>query len=178
MYYILVGVNSTGKMPIATPEAWCTRRAEIDGVIDDLREMSHGIHPAVLSVGGIGPAMEMLALRAAVPVELELGPPTRFAPQLEIAAYDVVSEALTNTAKHANASRARVLVEEQNGRVCVSIDDDGDGGAELDGGSGLAGLRDRVEALGGSFRLSSPPGQGTIIVVELPVTGDGGPPAT
>jgi signal transduction histidine kinase len=151
---------------------------EIDGVIDDLREMSRGIHPAVLSDGGLGPAIEMLALRAAVPVELELGSPTRFAAQVEVAAYYVVSEALTNTAKHANASRARVLVEEQNGRVCVSIDDDGDGGAELDGGSGLAGLRDRVEALGGSFRLSSPPGQGTIVVVELPVTGDGGPPTT
>jgi signal transduction histidine kinase len=150
---------------------------EIDGVIDDLREMSRGIHPAILSDGGLGPAIEMLALRAAVPVELELGPPTRFAAQLEVAAYYVVSEALTNTAKHANASRARVLVEEQDGRVCVSIDDDGDGGAELDGGSGLAGLRDRVEALGGSFRVSSPPGQGTIVVVELPVTGDGGPPA-
>jgi signal transduction histidine kinase len=71
-----------------------------------------------------------------------------------------------------------VLVEGQNGRVCVSIDDDGDGGAELAGGSGLAGLRDRVEALGGSFSLSSPPRQGTIVVVELPVTGDGGPAAT
>ena len=142
---------------------------EIDGVIDDLREMSRGIHPAVLSDGGLGPAIEMLALRAAVPVELELGPPTRFAAQLEVAAYYVVSEALTNTAKHANASRARVVVEEQDGRVCVSIDDDGDGGAELDGGSGLAGLRDRVEALGGSFRVSSPPGHGTIVVVELPL---------
>jgi signal transduction histidine kinase len=95
-----------------------------------------------------------------------------------VAAYYVVSEALTNTARHANASRARVLVEGQNGRVCVSIDDDGDGGAELAGGSGLAGLRDRVEALGGSFSLSSPPRQGTIVVVELPVTGDGGPAAT
>ena len=129
---------------------------EIDGVIDDLREMSRGIHPAVLSDGGIGPAIEMLARRAAVPVELELGPPTRFAAQLEVAAYYVVSEALTNTAKHANASRARVRVEEQDGRVRVSIDDDGDGGAEPDGGTGLAGLRDRVEALGGSFRAEQP----------------------
>jgi signal transduction histidine kinase len=151
---------------------------EIDGVIDDLREMSRGIHPAVLSDGGLGPAIEMLALRATVPVELDLGPPARFTAQVEVATYYVVSEALTNTAKHANASRARVLVEERDGRVCVSIDDDGDGGAELEGGSGLAGLRDRVEALGGSFRLSSPLGQGTIVAVELPVAADDGPPAT
>jgi signal transduction histidine kinase len=151
---------------------------EIDGVIDDLREMSRGIHPAVLSEGGLRPAIEMLALRATVPVELDLGPPTRFAAQVEVAGYYVVSEALTNTAKHANASRARVLVDERDGRVCVSIDDDGDGGAELEGGSGLSGLRDRVEALGGSFRLSSPPGQGTVVAVELPVTGDAGRPAT
>jgi signal transduction histidine kinase len=146
---------------------------EIDGVIDDLREMSRGIHPAVLSDGGLGPAIETLALRAAVPVQLDLGPPTRFAPHVEVAAYYVVSEALTNTAKHANASRARVRVEALDGRVCVSIGDDGDGGAKMgDGGSGLAGLRDRVEALGGSFSLSSPLGQGTVVAVELPVTGD------
>jgi signal transduction histidine kinase len=146
---------------------------EIDGVIDDLREMSRGIHPAVLSDGGIGPAVEMLALRATVPVELDLGPPSRFAAHVEVAAYYVVSEALTNTAKHANASRARVMVQERDGRVCVSIGDDGDGGAEMSTGSGLAGLRDRVEALGGSFRLSSPLGEGTLVAVELPVTGDG-----
>jgi signal transduction histidine kinase len=148
---------------------------EIDGVIDDLREMSRGIHPAVLSDGGLGPALEMLALRATVPVELDVAPRIRYAEQVEVAGYYVVSEALTNTAKHANASRARVLVEERNGHVCLSIEDDGEGGAELGAGSGLTGLRDRVEALGGSFGLSSPPGQGTLIAVELPVTSDGEP---
>jgi signal transduction histidine kinase len=117
----------------------------------------------------------MLARRASVPVELDLGPPTRFAAHVEVAAYYVVSEALTNTAKHANASRARVRVQPLDDRVCVSIGDDGGGGAELgDGGSGLAGLRDRVEALGGSFSLSSPLGQGTVLAVELPLTGGGG----
>jgi signal transduction histidine kinase len=151
---------------------------EIDGVIDDLREMSRGIHPAVLSDGGLGPAIQMLARRATVPVELDLGPTTRFSAQVEVAAYYVVSEALTNTAKHANASRARVRVEERDGRVCVSIDDDGDGGAEVAGGSGLSGLRDRVEALGGSLSLNSPPGQGTMVGVELPIIGGDGPPLT
>jgi signal transduction histidine kinase len=145
---------------------------EIDGVIDDLREMSRGIHPAVLSDGGLGPAIEMLARRATVPVELHLGPPTRFAAQVEVAAYYVVSEALTNSAKHANASRARVLVEQRDGRVRITIDDDGEGGAEMDSGSGLTGLRDRVEALGGSFELLSPPGHGTVVTVELPIAVD------
>lgn len=95
---------------------------------------------------------------ATVPVELDLGPPTRFAAHVEVAGCYVVAEALTNTAKHANASRARVLVEERDGRVCISIggDDDRDGGGELEGGFGLSGIRDRVEALGGSFRLSKP----------------------
>src|SRR5262249_29207391 len=108
---------------------------EIDGVIDDLREMSRGIHPAVLSDAGIGPAIEMLALRATVPVELDLGLPARFAPQVEVAAYYVVSEALTNTAKHANASRAHVVVEQRDGHVCIAIEDDGEGGAEIEDGS-------------------------------------------
>jgi signal transduction histidine kinase len=163
-------------VPIELPELQArlgSVAGEIDGVIEDLREMSRGIHPAVLSDGGLWPAVEMLALRATVPVQLDLGPPTRFAAHVEVAAYYVVSEALTNTAKHANASRARVTVQARNDRVCVTIGDDGCGGAEMNGGSGLAGLRDRVEALGGSFRLSSPLGQGTVIDVELPVTGNG-----
>ncbi len=151
---------------------------EIDQVLDDLREMSRGIHPAVLSDGGLVPAIETLALRATVPVKVVLGPPRRFAPEVEVAAYYVVSEALANTAKHANASRARVLISERTGRVRVSIDDDGDGGARMEAGSGLAGLRDRVEALGGSFRLSSSPGRGTAVTVELPVDGPDGPSTT
>jgi signal transduction histidine kinase len=145
---------------------------EIDGVIDDLREMSRGIHPAILSDGGLCPAVEMLARRAPIPVELDLGVPARFAPQVEVALYYVVSEALTNTAKHANATRAHVSVEQCTSSVRLAIDDDGEGGAKLEGGSGLAGLRDRVEALGGSFSLRSPPGDGTMINVELPLTSE------
>jgi signal transduction histidine kinase len=142
---------------------------EIDGVIDDLREMSRGIHPAVLSGSGLGPAIEMLAVRSTVPVKLDVESPGRFAPQVEVAAYYAVSEALTNTAKHANASQARVVAKALQDRLVVSIDDDGDGGAELREGSGLAGLRDRVEALGGFLRLSSPPSLGTTVAVELPL---------
>jgi signal transduction histidine kinase len=145
---------------------------EIDAVIDDLREMSRGIHPAILSDGGLWPAIEMLARRAPVPVELDLGVSARFAPQVEVAVYYVVSEALTNTAKHANATRAHVSIEHCASRVRLAIDDDGEGGAKLEGGSGLAGLRDRVEALGGSFSLRSSPGDGTVINVELPVTSE------
>jgi PAS domain S-box-containing protein len=151
---------------------------EIDGVIDELREMSRGIHPAILAEGGLVPALEALARRAALPVELDIESETRLAPHVEVAAYYVVSEALTNTAKHANASRARVSVEQQEGRVRLSIDDDGDGGADPEGGSGLVGLRDRVEALGGSFSLSSPPGEGTVVTAELPVSDDGVHPET
>jgi signal transduction histidine kinase len=145
---------------------------EIDAVIDDLRETSRGIHPAILSDGGLWPAIEMLARRAPLPVELDLGVSARFAPQVEVAVYYVVSEALTNTAKHANATRAHVSIEHCASRVRLAIDDDGEGGAKLEGGSGLAGLRDRVEALGGSFSLRSSPVDGTVINVELPVTSE------
>jgi signal transduction histidine kinase len=142
--------------------------AEVDGVLDDLREMSRGIHPAILSEGGLAPALRALARRATVPVELELGSDIRLAEAVEVAAYYVVSEALTNTAKHAGASRARVAIAQQNGRIRLSIGDDGIGGADAVRGTGLIGLRDRVEALGGSLTIVSPLGDGTIITVDLP----------
>ena len=143
--------------------------AELDGAIDDLREISRGIHPAILSEGGLGPALRTLARRSAVPVELDAPADARFPAEIEVAAYYVVSEALTNTTKHAGASRATIVVEERDGTLHLSVGDDGIGGAEPARGSGLLGLRDRVEALGGSIHVSSPRGDGTLVVVELPV---------
>jgi signal transduction histidine kinase len=141
---------------------------ELNEVVDDLREISRGIHPAILSDGGLGPALRTLARRAAIAVELDVGSVARLPEPIEVAAYYVVSEALTNTTRHASASVVRVVGEERDGSFHLSIRDDGVGGADPAGGSGLVGLRDRVEALGGSIVISSPRDEGTLILVELP----------
>jgi signal transduction histidine kinase len=159
-------------VPAELPEvqADITRVAdELNGVVEDLREIARGIHPAVLSVGGLRPALRTLARRAAISVELDVAPIARLPEPIEVAAYYVVSEALTNAAKHARASVVHVAVEERGDRLHLSIRDDGVGGADLGRGSGLIGLRDRAEALGGSIEVSSPPGQGTLIIVQLPL---------
>jgi signal transduction histidine kinase len=145
---------------------------ELTEAIEELREIARGIHPAILSEGGLGPALRTLARRAAIPVELDIRTQTRAADRIEVAAYYVVSEALTNATKHARASCARVAVEQREGLLDLSIRDDGVGGADPAGGSGLIGLRDRVQALGGSIEVNSPPGAGTAIVVELPLQPD------
>jgi signal transduction histidine kinase len=137
-------------------------------VLEELREVSRGVHPAILSEGGLGPALKSLARRSPVPVELELGTVKRLPRPLEAAAYYVASEALTNAAKHAHASVAAVALEWRDGIVRLSVRDDGVGGADPARGSGLVGLSDRVEALGGTFVLSSPPGAGTSMIVQLP----------
>ena len=142
---------------------------ELNGVVEDLRETARGIHPAVLSEGGLRPALRTLARRAAIPVELELAEIGRLPEPVEVAAYYVVSEALTNATKHAHPTVVRVAVEERGESLRLSIRDDGAGGADPARGSGLIGLRDRAEALGGSFGISSPPGQGTLIAVRLPL---------
>jgi GAF domain-containing protein len=139
------------------------------GVLDDLRELSRGIHPAILSEGGLGPALKALARRSALPIELEASVQQRLAERVEVAAYYVASEALTNAAKHAQASRAQIRVEAGNGILSLRIQDDGVGGADPARGSGLIGLADRVEALGGRIEIESPPGEGTSLYVELPV---------
>jgi signal transduction histidine kinase len=141
----------------------------LTGVLDDLRELSRGIHPAILSEGGLGPALRALARRSAVPVELDVSVQQRLADRVEVAAYYVVSEALANAAKHAHASLAQVRVEAGNGVLALRIRDDGIGGADPARGSGLIGLTDRVEALGGKIAVASPAGQGTSLQVELPV---------
>jgi signal transduction histidine kinase len=143
-----------------------------DGIADaleELRELSRGIHPAILSDGGLGPALKALARRSAVPVELEVRLQARLPERVEVAAYFVVCEALTNTAKHARASAARIRIEEREGLLKVQIRDDGIGGADPSRGSGLIGLADRVEALGGTINVSSQPGAGTQIRAEFPV---------
>ena len=144
---------------------------ELGGVIDDLREISRGIHPAILSEGGLGPALRTLARRSAIPVELEVRPETRFPAPIEVAAYYVVSESLANAAKHARASVAEVLVEARDGVLDLTIHDDGVGGADPARGSGLTGLTDRVEALGGTLSVVSSTGEGTSLHVELPIEG-------
>jgi signal transduction histidine kinase len=146
------------------------RTAEgLAGAVDDLREISRGIHPAILSRGGLGPALKGLARRSSLPVKLDLRPIGRLPQQLETAAYYVVAEALANATKHASASVAQVEVEVREGTLHVSIRDDGVGGADPSHGTGLLGLIDRVEALGGTIALTSPHRHGTSIVLELPV---------
>ena len=142
---------------------------ELSAVVDELREMARGIHPAILSDGGLRPALRTLARRAAVPVELDITTGARFPQPVEVAAYYVVSEALTNAAKHADASCVSVSVAAQERALCLSVRDDGVGGAAPRRGSGLIGLRDRVEALGGTIAVASPQGTGTTVRVRLPI---------
>jgi signal transduction histidine kinase len=137
--------------------------------LEDLVEISRGIHPAILAEGGLGPALKTLARRSPVPVELELRTETRLPAPVEVAAYYVVSEALTNIAKHADASAAQVAVEARYGVLELSIRDDGRGGAEAGHGSGLIGLADRVDALEGTIDVASPIGEGTTLHVTLPI---------
>ena len=137
--------------------------------VEELRELAQGIHPAVLAEGGLGPALRMLARRSSVPAKLEIRVDGRLPEPIEVAAYYVVSEALTNTAKHAEASVVEVDVEITDSALRVSVRDDGVGGAVLARRSGLVGVKDRVEALGGRILVESPPGAGTSIEVELPL---------
>jgi PAS domain S-box-containing protein len=137
--------------------------------VEDLQEISRGIHPAILTERGLGPALRTLARRSAVPVELDLATDIRLPEQIEVATYFVASEALANAAKHAQASCITVSLAPGDGSLLLSIHDDGVGGADPARGSGLVGLTDRVEALGGSIRVRSRPGDGTHIIAELPL---------
>jgi len=136
--------------------------------IADLRELAAGMHPTILTNRGLRGAARSLADRSAVAVAVT-APEERFAPPVELAAYFVIAEALTNIDKHASASRAAVRVarDRDQDAVTITIDDDGVGGASFDAGHGLLGLRDRVEALGGTLVLDSPPGQGTHLRATL-----------
>ncbi|WP_405747475.1 nitrate- and nitrite sensing domain-containing protein [Streptomyces canus] len=144
----------------------------LDDAFQDLLQVARGIHPAILAKGGLGPALRSLARRSAVPVELDLKLPAGRLPEhLEVAAYYVTSECLTNAAKHAHARVVEVSAEIRGGFLELTIRDDGSGGAEPGRGSGLIGLIDRVEAIGGKLAVSSPPGEGTTLDVRLPLGG-------
>jgi signal transduction histidine kinase len=142
---------------------------ELSDALNDVRELSRGIHPAILSEGGLEPALRALARRSSLPVDLQLNVQQRLDESVEVAAYYIVSEALANVAKHANASTTRVRAEIDHGELVMSIDDDGRGGANPELGTGLIGLRDRVEALGGSFSTTSRAEAGTRIDAGIPI---------
>jgi signal transduction histidine kinase len=151
--------------------------AGLMGVIDELREISRGIHPAILSTAGLRPALRALGRRSAVPVELDVRIDGRLPPPVEVGAYYVVSEMLTNAAKHARATVVVVDAEAAGGTLRLRVRDDGVGGADPVRGSGLVGLKDRIEALGGTFSVHSPAGGGTTVSCELPAMVGAGPPA-
>jgi signal transduction histidine kinase len=138
-------------------------------VADELREISHGIHPAILARAGLRPALRALGRRSAIPVEMDLRIDGRLPEPVEVGAYYVVSEMLTNAAKHARASVVNVEAEVSSGTLRLCVCDNGVGGADPEHGSGLVGLKDRIEALGGIFSVHSPPGGGTKVACELPV---------
>ncbi len=143
--------------------------AGLTGVLDELREFARGIHPASLGDGGLGPALRTLARRCPIPVELDVETGGRLPEPVEVCAYYVVSEVLTNAAKHSRASAITVQVAAAGDALRVQVCDDGAGGAHFTGGTGLVGLKDRVEALGGRIFLDSPRGTGTSLRVELPL---------
>jgi PAS domain S-box-containing protein len=144
-------------------------RHELELALEELRELARGIHPAVLTDRGLRPALESLVARAPIPVELEAFT-DRLAPAVEAAAYYVVAEALTNVAKYGQASSASVCVARRNGVLSVTVTDDGVGGANPDAGTGLRGLADRIAAFDGALSVESPPGKGTRVTAEIPLT--------
>jgi signal transduction histidine kinase len=143
---------------------------------DELRELARGIHPANLARGGLGPALRTLARRSPIPVDLDIRAPRRLPEQVEVSAYYVIAEALTNAAKHADASTVHVEVDtaavDARDMLRVCVRDDGRGGADLAGGTGLVGLKDRVEAGGGRLAVHSALGAGTTVRAELPLGPD------
>ncbi len=141
---------------------------ELALALAELRELARGLHPAVLSDRGLRAAVEMLAGRSPVPVEIAEIPDRRLAEPVEAAAYYLIAEALTNVAKYARAATVRVRIAAGNGSVLVEVSDDGVGGADAARGTGLRGLADRVEALGGSLEVVSPAGAGTSLRAEIP----------
>ena len=142
----------------------------LTGVLEELREFARGIHPAILADGGLGPALRTLARRCPIPVSLDAPVRGRLPEPVEVCAYYVVSEALANAAKHSGAAAVTVRVLADGDALTVQVRDDGVGGARLGAGTGLLGLKDRVEALGGRFTLHSTPGEGTTVTAQLPLT--------
>ncbi len=140
----------------------------LSDISEELRAISRGIHPAILSKGGLAPALRSLACRSVVPVDLDVDVPGRLPDRVEVAAYYVVAEALTNTARHAHAGEVKVTVKATDGNLDLLVKDDGTGGADPANGSGLIGLVDRVEAVGGHLWVNSPAGVGTSLGATIP----------
>jgi signal transduction histidine kinase len=141
---------------------------ELSTATSELRELARGIHPAVLTDHGLAAALNALAGRSPVPVDMTDVLDARLCAEVESAAYFVVSEALTNVARYANAELVKVAVQRRNGTATVSVSDDGVGGAQISSGSGLRGIEDRVAALDGTLTIISKPGSGTTITAEMP----------
>ena len=154
--------------PNAAEQQLAAAREELGQALEELRELARGIHPAILTDRGLGPALEALAARAPLPVEIERGD-GELPPSVEVAAYYVVSEALANIAKYADATNVRVSIAQANGSAQILVADDGVGGADPAVGSGLRGLADRIAALNGTLEVESPPGAGTVIRAEIPL---------
>jgi signal transduction histidine kinase len=179
---LLLELRSAEAILPAELEEFRTHHARVErgleSVLTELQEISRGIHPAILTNSGLGPALKTLARRSALPVELELRYQRRLPEDVEVAAYYVVSEALANAAKHAHASVVTIDVVDQDAILKLAIRDDGVGGADPSQGTGLAGLADRIEALGGRLEIVSPPGSGTSLSIEIPpirpITAEGG----
>ncbi len=154
--------------PIAADTLLANAGEELDSALEELRELARGIHPAVLTDRGLATALETLASRAPVPVELAELPNGRLPEAVELAAYFVVAEALTNVAKYAHATHAKVEVARENGRLIVEVEDDGIGGANPENGTGLRGLADRIAVLEGRLEIDSERGAGTTVRAQIP----------
>jgi signal transduction histidine kinase len=166
----LRAAEATSPSNVAELQAHLARAQRgLDRALEELREISRGIHPAILSTAGLGPAVKTLARRSPVPVELELRAQRRLPSQVEVAAYYAVSEALSNVAKHAHASVVNIELEVHDAILKLSIRDDGVGGADPSHGSGLVGLTDRIEAVGGRLEITSATSGGTSLLIEIPV---------
>jgi signal transduction histidine kinase len=144
---------------------------ELEKGLDELRELARGLHPAILNERGLGPALEALTERLLLPVEIEVTS-ERLPHHSAATAYYIVSEALTNVAKHAQAGHAAVSVRREGPVLRCEVSDDGRGGADPSAGTGILGLRDRAEAAGGTLSVVSPPGRGTVVAAAVPLTDD------
>ena len=168
--HLRIAQESLREDPAAAEAMLADVGEELKLALEELRELARGLHPAVLTDRGLEPALHSLANRASFPVEIVGVPPVRLAEAVEAAVYYVVAESLTNAAKHADASAARIAISATTEEVVAEISDNGSGGASMAGGSGLRGLADRVEALGGQLDLESPSGDGTVVRATLPLT--------
>ena len=147
--------------------------AELATALEELRELARGIHPALLTERGLGPALQSVADRAPLPVELDVQLHDRLTPAHEAALYFTACEALANVTKYAGAKAASIRAWREDGRIVIEIADDGVGGAEPSRGSGLRGLTDRLEAVGGQLDVASAVGRGTTVIATLPVSATG-----